>query len=257
MSGGVGFTGRRLHRSDRFPHAFKTHQEMPPRSGIRVFAVWAKNIGSRMSYKRRSAAKPIWKADTSTHLSDEFPTGYSLTRCSPAELVSASPVGVEHAPRSGQLRGSLTTDNTSKLKLHDSGSTLTGQFSCPKVGVHLKHQQVPELFRPVRAGRLWQSWERRNIESATCSRRLRGRQLEFPLSAPLSIVSVSYGYIRQLIPQNTPSSKTMLADEIGPRIVRAPRRESPICSQLPSIVLSKPALLTPRLILSIPVVYSR
>jgi len=31
---GVGLVGRRLYRSDRFPHAFKTHQEKPPRSGI-------------------------------------------------------------------------------------------------------------------------------------------------------------------------------------------------------------------------------
>jgi hypothetical protein len=79
--------------------------------------------GMRKSIRTMEAPTP--NADASTHLSDEFPTGYSLTRCSPAELVSASPVGVEHAPGSGQLRGSLTTDNTSKLKLHDSGSTLT------------------------------------------------------------------------------------------------------------------------------------
>src|SRR5262249_16726004 len=38
MSGGVGVVCRRLHRSDRFPHAFKTHQEISPRSGILVFA---------------------------------------------------------------------------------------------------------------------------------------------------------------------------------------------------------------------------
>jgi hypothetical protein len=37
MSRGVDHLGRRLDRSDRFPHAFKTHQEKPPRSGILVF----------------------------------------------------------------------------------------------------------------------------------------------------------------------------------------------------------------------------
>jgi hypothetical protein len=36
-------------------------------------------------------------ASAPTHLSDEFPAGYSLTRCSPAELVSASPAEVEYA----------------------------------------------------------------------------------------------------------------------------------------------------------------
>src|SRR5262249_17847149 len=34
-------------------------------------------------------------ASASAHLSDEFPAGYSLTRCSPAELISASPAGTD------------------------------------------------------------------------------------------------------------------------------------------------------------------
>src|SRR5438876_7484424 len=36
---------------------------------------------------------------------DEFPAGYSLTRCSPAELVSASPAGIQHDAGLAQLRG--------------------------------------------------------------------------------------------------------------------------------------------------------
>jgi hypothetical protein len=34
---GVDVLSRRLDHSDRFPHAFKTHQEMLPRSGLLVF----------------------------------------------------------------------------------------------------------------------------------------------------------------------------------------------------------------------------
>ena len=34
MSEGAGVASRRLRRSDRFPYAFKTHQEILPRSGI-------------------------------------------------------------------------------------------------------------------------------------------------------------------------------------------------------------------------------
>jgi hypothetical protein len=49
--------GRRLDRSDRFPQAFKTHQEKPPRSGILVFVERWKKYRSRTLYKRRSAAE--------------------------------------------------------------------------------------------------------------------------------------------------------------------------------------------------------
>jgi hypothetical protein len=49
--------------------------------------------GMRKSIRTMEA--PIRKADAPAHLSDEFPAGYSLTRCSPAELVSASPAGVD------------------------------------------------------------------------------------------------------------------------------------------------------------------
>jgi len=50
------------------------------------------------------------QADAPAHRSDEFPTGYSLTGCSPALPASASPVGVEHCSRSAQLKGLLETN---------------------------------------------------------------------------------------------------------------------------------------------------
>lgn len=39
------------------------------------------------------------------HHSDEFPVGYSLTGCSPALPVSASPTGVDYASGAAQVRG--------------------------------------------------------------------------------------------------------------------------------------------------------
>src|SRR5437773_12357751 len=42
---------------------------------------------------------------------DEFPAGYSLTRCSPAELVSASPAGIQHDAGLAQLRGNSSRRN--------------------------------------------------------------------------------------------------------------------------------------------------
>jgi len=50
-------------------------------------------------------------ADAPAHHSDEFPAGYSLTRCSPAALVSASPAGPDDAIARAQLRvlGGKTT----------------------------------------------------------------------------------------------------------------------------------------------------
>jgi len=92
--------------------------------------------GIRKSIRMMRA--PISKTDAPAHLSDEFPAGYSLTRCSPAELASALPAGVEHDSRSAQLRGFLTTKETKQTIQQDSGSTLFGQFFCPKGGVHFK-----------------------------------------------------------------------------------------------------------------------
>jgi hypothetical protein len=77
------------------------------------------------------------KASAPAHLSNEFPAGYSLTRCSPAELVSASPAGVDDALGSVQLRGSLSTTETENPKSTGSKSTLIGQFFCPKNGEYL------------------------------------------------------------------------------------------------------------------------
>jgi hypothetical protein len=92
--------------------------------------------GMRKSIRTMEA--PISNADASAHLSDEFPAGYSLTRCSPAELVSASPAEVEHAATPDQLRGMFFHEGNQKPKQHDSGSTLIGQLFCPKDGVHFK-----------------------------------------------------------------------------------------------------------------------
>src|SRR5213594_1837517 len=89
---------------------------------------------------------------------DEFPAGYSLTRCSPAELVSASPAGVEYASGITQLRGLLLTNELEQPIQHDGGSILIHPFFCPNNGVHPTHQlaecqpigitQVRELPNP-------------------------------------------------------------------------------------------------------------
>lgn len=85
----------------------------------------------------RTMRAPISTTDAPAHLSNEFPAGYSLTRCSPAELVSALPAEIEHDLEAAQLRGFLTTDKAKQSKQNNSGSTLFGQFFCPKNGVHL------------------------------------------------------------------------------------------------------------------------
>ena len=91
--------------------------------------------GMRKSIRTMEA--PTSKADAPAHLSDEFPTGYSLTRCSPAELVSASPAGVNDAVAQDQPRGFLNYDRSRTENLnrfHRQQSTLTSQFFCPKNG---------------------------------------------------------------------------------------------------------------------------
>src|SRR5439155_24714706 len=53
----------------------------------------------------RMVRAPTQNADAPAHHSDQFPAGYSLTRCSPAALVSASPAGLDYAAALAQLRG--------------------------------------------------------------------------------------------------------------------------------------------------------
>jgi hypothetical protein len=53
------------------------------------------------------------KADASAHRLDEFPTGYSLTGCSPALPGSASPAVAEDASQRGLLRGYLNFKHAS------------------------------------------------------------------------------------------------------------------------------------------------
>jgi hypothetical protein len=93
----------------------------------------------------RTMEAPIQTTAAPAHLSDEFPAGYSLTRCSPAELVSASPAGVNDAVALDQLRGFLNNDRSRTEKrnqFHRQQSTLTGPFFCPKNGETLN----PDYF---------------------------------------------------------------------------------------------------------------
>jgi len=86
-----------------------------------------------MSFKRHKEIYPNdrgadQKADAPAHRLDEFPAGYSLTGCSPALPVSASPAGVEHASVLAQIRGIFnserTNTETTEEKTADSESTL-------------------------------------------------------------------------------------------------------------------------------------
>jgi hypothetical protein len=109
---------------------------------------------SLMSFKGMGKSIRTMEASTSTanaspHLSNEFPAGYSLTRCSPAELVSASPAGVDDASGSVQIRGSLSTIKTENHNSTGSESTLKGQFFCPKNGEYLRPRRVQRLWFPL------------------------------------------------------------------------------------------------------------
>ena len=138
-------------RATFFSHARKFRKDAASR---RHFLMSFK--GMRKSIRTMEAPTP--KADAPTHLSDEFPAGYSLTRCSPAELVSASPAGVEYASGITQLRGLLLTNELEQPIQHDGGSILIHPFFCPNNGVHPTHQlaecqpigitQVRELPNP-------------------------------------------------------------------------------------------------------------
>jgi hypothetical protein len=46
---------------------------------------------------------------------DEFPAGYSSTRCSPAELVSASPAGIQHDAALAQVRAYFNEETMNKI----------------------------------------------------------------------------------------------------------------------------------------------
>jgi len=86
---------------------------------------------------------PANTADVPAHLSDEFPAGYSLTRCSPAELASASPAGVDDVSAQVQVRGFFNNNRTRTEKrdqFHRQQSTLRSPFFCPKNGETLTHQ---------------------------------------------------------------------------------------------------------------------
>jgi len=85
---------------------------------------------------------PANTADVPAHLSDEFPAGYSLTRCSPAELASASPAGVDDVSAQVQVRGFFNNNRTRTEKrdqFHRQQSTLRSPFFCPKNGETLKN----------------------------------------------------------------------------------------------------------------------
>ena len=97
--------------------------------------------GMRKSIRTMEA--PSHKADASAHLSDEFPAGYSSTRCSPAVLVSASPAEANDASGLPQLRGIFNNERSRTEKpepIHRQRSTLTDQFFCPKNGEYLRHR---------------------------------------------------------------------------------------------------------------------
>jgi hypothetical protein len=106
-----------------------------------------------MSFKRHEEIYPNdegadHKADAFAHLSDEFPAGYSLTRCSPAALLSASPTGVEYAFGAVQLRGFFDHDRNRPQKRNDKTgqrSTLTSPFFCPKNGETLREPKEAKL----------------------------------------------------------------------------------------------------------------
>jgi hypothetical protein len=76
---------------------FKEKTRMPLRGDISLTSF--RRHGGNLS--KRWAPIPTISALSSF---DEFPAGYSLTRCSPAELVSASPAGGEYVRELSQVR---------------------------------------------------------------------------------------------------------------------------------------------------------
>ena len=63
------------------------------------------------------------EADASAHRSDEFPAGYSLAGCSPAEPASASPTGTSMPRLSAKANYFAANGNPSQFPLsHRTGS---------------------------------------------------------------------------------------------------------------------------------------
>jgi hypothetical protein len=111
----------------------------------RLFLMSFEGIGKSI----RTMEAPAPKADTSAHLSDEFPAGYSLTGCSPALPASASPAGVEYASALAQLRESSFTRRLEQTNQPDGGSILIQPFFCPNNGVHLRRADSGTLKRSL------------------------------------------------------------------------------------------------------------
>jgi len=107
--------------------------------------------GMRKSIRTMEA--PTRTGDASAPLSDEFPAGYSLTRCSPAELVSASPTAIDDAAWLGQLRGFFERpeeEPKNETTFTGQQSTLIGPFFCLKNGEYLTWR-TDELCPPWQA----------------------------------------------------------------------------------------------------------
>jgi hypothetical protein len=96
----------------------------------------------------RTIEAPTQNVDAPPHLSDEFPAGYSLTRCSPAALASASPARVDYFLGLVQLKGFFNNEGSkieNRNHKHRQQSTLTGRFFCLKNGEYLSW--MPHKYR--------------------------------------------------------------------------------------------------------------
>ena len=80
--------------------------EKPRTASRQLFMMSFEGMGK--STRMREA--PPDNSGASAHRSSEFPAGYSLTRCSPAELVSASPAGVDYAAACVRFRALFDND---------------------------------------------------------------------------------------------------------------------------------------------------
>jgi hypothetical protein len=89
---------------------------------------------------------PTTIVDAPPHRLDEFPAGYSLTGCSPALPVSASPVGVDNTSGQHQLRGYRLNNErncsveplTSNWKAANSCATKSGHLHVLRTGRHCR-----------------------------------------------------------------------------------------------------------------------
>jgi len=95
-----------------------------------------KGIGK--SIQKGESADP--KTGAPSHLLDEFPAGYSLAGCSPAEPASASPAEANYATLLWRRSMDFFRAAYSLTKNIGSESTLTTLFFCPADGVHLNYQ---------------------------------------------------------------------------------------------------------------------